>query len=131
MPPLEIVHFDICGPMQTSSIGGYKYFLTFIDDYSRKTWVYFLKNKSDAFSYFQQLEALMENQSGHRIKILRTDRGGEYVSNEFLNFCKTHGIQKKFTAWYTPQQNGIAERKNRTIMEMARSMLAAKHFPNE
>ena len=73
----------------------------------------------------------MENQSGHRIKILRINRGGEYVSNEFLNFCKTHGIQKHLTAWYTPQQNGITERKNRTIMEMARSMLVAKHLSNE
>ena len=68
------------------------------------------------------------NQSGHRIKILRTDRGGEYVSNEFLNFCKTRGIQKQFTAWYTPQQNGVSKRKNRTIMEMACSMIATKHF---
>ena len=67
----------------------------------------------------------MENQSGHRIKILGTDRGGEYVSNEFLNFCM------QFTARYTSQQNGVAERKNRTIMEMARNMMAAKHFPNE
>ena len=86
-------------------MGGCKYFLTFIDDYSRKTWVYFLKHKFYAFSYFQQFKALMENQSGHRIKILKTDRGGEYVSNEFLNFCKTHGVQKQFTARYTPQQN--------------------------
>ena len=73
----------------------------------------------------------MENQSGHRINILRTDKGGEYVSNEFLNFCKTHGIQKKFNTRYTPQQNGIAERKNKIIMEMARNMLVAKHLPNE
>ena len=73
----------------------------------------------------------MENQSGHRIKILRNERGGECVSNEFLNFCKIHGIQKKFTARYTPQQNGIAKRKNRTIMEMACNMLAANHFSNE
>ena len=86
--PLEIVHFDICGPMQTMPIGGCKYFLTFIDDYSRKTWVYFLKHKSDAFSCFQQFKALVENQSVHRIKILRTDKGGEYVSNEFLNFLQ-------------------------------------------
>ena len=125
------MHSDICGPMHTMSVGGCKYFLNFIDDYSRKTWVYFLKHKSNGFSCFQQFKALMENQSGHRIKILRTERGGEYVSNEFLNFCKTHGIQKKFTAWYTPQQNGITERKNRTIMEMVRSMLVAKHLPNE
>ena len=90
-----------------------------------------MKHKYDAFNCFQQFKALMENQSGHCIKILRTGKGGEYVSNEFLNFCKTHGIQKQFTARYTPQQNGIAEKKNRTIMEMARSMLVAKHFPNE
>ena len=93
--------------------------------------VYFLKHKFDAFGYFQQFKALVENQSGHRIKILRTDRGGEYVSNEFLNFYKTHGIQKQLIAWYTPQQNGIAERNNITIMKIARSMLAAKHLPNE
>ena len=73
----------------------------------------------------------MENQSGHHIKILRTDRGGEYVSNEFLNYCKTHGIQKKLNARYTPQYNGVAERKNITIMEMARSMMVAKHLSNE
>ena len=73
----------------------------------------------------------MENQSGHRIKILRTYRGSEYVSNEFLNFYKTHGIQKQFTTQYTPQQNGIAKRKNRTIMEIAHSMMVAKHLSNE
>ena len=73
----------------------------------------------------------MENQSGHCIKILRTGKGGEYVSNEFLNLCKTHGIQKQFTVRYTPQQNGVTERKNRTIMEMARSMMEAKNLPNE
>ena len=73
----------------------------------------------------------MENQSGQCIKILRNDRGGEYISNEFKKICKTHVIKLQFTAWYTPQQNGIAERKNITIMEMACSMLVAKHFPNE
>ena len=73
----------------------------------------------------------MENQSGHHIKILSTDRGGEYVSNEFINFCKTHGIQKKFTTRYTPQQNSVAKRKNITIMEMTSSMMAANHLSNE
>ena len=73
----------------------------------------------------------MDNQSGHHIKILRTDIGGAYDSNEFLNIYKTHGIQKQFTTWYTPQQNSISERKNRTIMEISPSMLVAKHLPNE
>ena len=73
----------------------------------------------------------MENQRGYNIKILRTDRGGEYVSYVFLNFCKTHGIDKKFTMRYTPNQNGVTERKNMTIIEMECSMMEAKHFPNE
>ena len=96
--PLEIVHSDICGPMQTPSIGGWNYFLTFIDDFTRKTWVYFLRHKYDALVYFQHSKALVEKKSGYNIKILRTDRGGEYVSNDFLNFYKTHGIHKQFTS---------------------------------
>ena len=73
----------------------------------------------------------MENQSGHHIKILRIDRGGEYVSNEFLNLYKNHDIRKQFTVWYTPQKNGVAERNNITIMDMACNMMEAKHLSNE
>ena len=73
----------------------------------------------------------MENQSGHHIKILRIDRGGEYVSNEFINFCKTHGMQKQFTAQYTPQENNVSERKNITIMEMTRIVMETKYLSNE
>ena len=129
--PLEIVHSDLCGPMQAPSLAGSQYFLTFIDDFTRKTWVYFLKNKSEVFEKFRNFKALVENQSGLHIKVLRTDRGGEYISKEFLRFCRENGIHKQFTARYTPQQNGVAERKNRTIMDMARSMLKAKHLPND
>ena len=117
--------------MQAPSLGGSQYFLTFIDDFTRKTWVYFLKNKSEVFEKFQNFKALVENQSGLHIKVLRTDRGGEYISKEFLRFCRENGIHKQFTARYTPQQNGVAERKNRTIMDMARSMLKEKHLPND
>eukprot|EP01018_Ginkgo_biloba_P027384 Gb_35302 [translate_table: standard] len=74
---------------------------------------------------------MVEKQSGHHIKILRTNRGGEYISEEFLRFCKDNGIKKQFTTRYTPQQNGIAKRKNRTIQEMARSMIKAKGLSNE
>jgi hypothetical protein len=129
--PLEIVHTDLCGPMKTPSLGGSIYFLTFIDDYSRKTWVYFLKHKSETFDKFKEFKAFVEKQSGLSIKILRSDRGGEYKSNEFLEYCRYHGIKKQFTTSYTPQQNGVAERKNRTIMEMARSMLKGKNLSNE
>lgn len=86
--PLEIVHSDLCGPMQTPSLAGSQYFLTFIDDFTRKTWVYFMKNKSEVFEKFRNFKALVENQSGLRIKFLRTDRGGEYISKEFLRFCR-------------------------------------------
>ena len=80
---------------------------------------------------FKQFKVMVEKQSGHYIKILRTDRGGEFASNDFFIFCKTNGIKRKFTTRYTPQQNGIVERKNRTIMEMTRSMIKLKHIPNE
>ena len=120
------VHSHMCGPTKPLSMGGYNYFHTFIDEFKIKSRVYFLKDKSDAFSSFQKFKALVENQSGYTIKILRTDRGSEYVLNEFLNFCKTHGIQKQFTTQYTPQHNGVAERKKLTIMEMACNMIATK-----
>ena len=74
--PLEIVHSDLCGPMQTPSLASSHYTLTFIDDYTRKTWVYFLKYKSEVFEKFYHFKALIENQSGHHIKVSRTDRGG-------------------------------------------------------
>ena len=89
---LELVHTDLCGPMQTQSIGGSFYFLTFIDDFSRKTWIYFLRNKLETFSKFKEFKALTEKQSEKSIKILRSDGGGEYDSHEFSNFCKHHGI---------------------------------------
>jgi hypothetical protein len=117
--------------MKTPSIGRNTYFLTFIDDFSRKTWIYFLKHKSNAFGCFQQFKSLVEKKSGYYIKVLRIDRGGEYVSREFMNFCKVYGIHKQFTARYTPQQNGVTKRKNQTIMEMVRIMLETKHLSNE
>jgi transposase InsO family protein len=128
---LELVHTDLCGPMQTQSIGGRFYFLTFIDDFSRKSWVYFLKHKSETFEKFREFKSMTEKQSGKYIKVLRSDRGGEYDSKEFTTYCRQHGIKRQFTTRYTPQQNGVAERKNQTIMNMARSMLKAKNLSNE
>ena len=101
--PLEIVHTYLCGPIQTPSLGGSIYFLTFIDDYSRKTWVYFLKHKSETFDKFKELKTFVEKHSGLSIKILRSDRGREYKSNEFFEYCRYHVIKKQFTTIYTPQ----------------------------
>ncbi|KAI3509130.1 hypothetical protein L1887_24156 [Cichorium endivia] len=129
--PLELVHTDICGPMKTPSFGGNRYILTFIDDFSRKVWVYFIKEKSETFEQFKIYKAHVENQSGYRIKTLRSDRGGEYMANYFQDFLKHHGIHHQLTTSYTPQQNGVAERKNRALMEMARSMIKSKQLSNE
>lgn len=128
--PLELVHSDICGPMQTPTPGRKRYFILFIDDYTRMMWIYFLNQKSEAFSTFMQFKAQAERESGFLIKSLRTDRGGEYLSNPFSEYCKANGIKRQLTTSYTPQQNGVAERKNRTIVEMARSMLKYKGIPN-
>ena len=127
--PLMLVHADICGPIQTSSLGESRYFLLFVDDLTRMCWVYFLKQKSEAFSSFVQFRAYVEKQSGYAIKILRTDRGGEFTSKEFFKYCKDAGIRRELTASFTPQQNGVAERKNRSIVETSRSMLKEKGLP--
>ena len=112
-------------------MAGNVYFLIFIDDYSQETWVYLLIQKYKEFSVFKIFKAMVEKEIGKHIKILRLDRGGEYMLTNFIDFCHLHGIKRQFTARYTPHQNGIAERKNWTIMDMARSMLKEKHLPNE
>jgi hypothetical protein len=119
----------MCGPMPSSSISGYVYYVSFIDGYSRKTWVYFLKSKDEVFSKFKEFKALIENLSERNIKILRSDNGGEYTSKEFVNFCKDVGIKRDLTTPYNPQQNGVAERKNRTIMEAVNTMIHDQDIP--
>jgi hypothetical protein len=121
---LGIVHSDVCGPMPTQSIGGSKYFVTFIDDLTRYTRVYFLKQKSEVLEKFQEYAALVSNQTGNRIKILRSDNGGEYISAMFEKFCSDEGIQRQLSVPHTPEQNGVAERMNRTVVESARSMMS-------
>ncbi|KAM1484192.1 hypothetical protein EV2_037025 [Malus domestica] len=129
--PLQLVHTDICGPLDPMSYGGNRYFITFIDDFSKKTWVYFLKEKSAALKVFKEFKALTEAKSNHKLVAVRSNRGGEYTSNAFQAYCKEQEIRHQLTTAYTPQQNGIAERKNRTIIDMARSMLKEKNLPKE
>lgn len=127
--PLQLIHSDLCGPIQPISNSNKRYFLSFIDDCTRKTWIYFLHEKSEAFKFFKEFKAKAEREVGLKIKGLRTDRGGEFTSSEFSNFCVENGIKRQLTAPYSPQQNGVAERKNRTIMNMVRSMMIAKNIP--
>ncbi|XP_073102006.1 uncharacterized protein [Elaeis guineensis] len=129
--PLQLIHTDIYGPITPASFGGRHYFLTFIDDFSRKIWVYHLKEKCDALETFKRFKALVENQTRCKIKALRSDRRGKFTSNAFEEFCISQGIWRTLTAPYSPQQNGIAERKNQTILDMVRSMLKMKEMPKE
>ena len=126
---LQLIHADICGPITPASNSKKRYLITFIDDYSRKTWVYFLVEKSEAFDTFRSFKNHVEKETSIFIKCLRTDRGGEFTSQAFNDFCKENGINRQLTAAYTPQQNGVAERKNKTIMNMVRCMLYEKQVP--
>ncbi|KAM1432499.1 hypothetical protein ACFX13_014859 [Malus domestica] len=89
-------------------------------------WVYFLKNKSEAFGIFKRFKATVELQSGFKVKKLRSDRGGEYTSLEFSQYCEDLGLERQLTVAYSPQQNGVAERRNMTIVEMAKCMMLEK-----
>ena len=126
---LELVHTDIYELNGILTRGGNRYFITFIDDSSRFTYVYLLKHKDDAFNVFKVYKAEVENQLGKKIKIIRSDRGGEYFSNEFIVFCEDHGIIHECSAPRTPEQNGLAERKNRTFLEMINAMLLNAELP--
>lgn len=118
----EQIHIDLMGPMQQASLGGSRYVLVFTDDFSCKSWTYFLKCKSETLSKFRDFKKKLEAETGHRITRLRSDRGKEYMSTDFRNFCVEHGIHQELTQACTPQQNKVSERRNRTIMERARSM---------
>ena len=125
---LELIHSDVKGPIEIQSHGGSRYFITFIDDFSKWTTVYPMKEKSESFQCFKKFHKFAETHSGQKLKILRTDNGGEYTSNEFQNYLEQNGIVHQPTVAYSPQQNGVAERMNRTLMDLVRSMLHAKNM---
>lgn len=126
---LQLVHSDVHGPIRTQSRHGYKYWITFIDDYSRTWFVHPLKKKSDAFDAFKHFVVYAENQLGSCIKALRDDKGGEYMSKAWDDFCVTKGIHRQHTVRNEPHQNGVAERANRTISEGITAMLNEAHLP--
>ena len=124
-----LIHSDVCGPFEENAIGGYRYYVTFIDDKSRYTFVYLIRAKSEVLKKFKDLEVLVRNKYMKTIKILRSDNGGEYLSSEFDQFLKSKGIEKQLSVPYTPQQNGVAERMNRTLVECARTMMIHANLP--
>ena len=126
---LEKVHSDVCGPLQTASNSGKKYMVTFVDDYTRTCAVYFMAHKSDTFAMFQEFHAKVTGESGERIGVLKTDRGGEYRSREFAEHLRRHQIAHEVTVPDSPEMNGVAERMNRTILEKAKCMCAHADLP--
>ena len=114
---LQLVHTDLWGPSPTASLGGSRYYITFIDDSSRKVWVYFLKNKSDIFETFKKWKAMVETETSLKVKCLRSNNGGEYIDGGFREYCVAQGIRMEKTIPGTPQQNGVAKRMNRTLNE--------------
>ncbi|KAF5813845.1 putative RNA-directed DNA polymerase [Helianthus annuus] len=135
---LELIHTDISGPYQIAGITAHTSFITFIDDYSRYMYLYLIKEKSESLTTFKDYKAEVEKQLDRQIKVVRSDRGGEYYGRHtdvgqapgpFYEFCKGQGIVNQYTMPGTPQQNGVAERRNRTLMNMVRSMLANTNLP--
>jgi hypothetical protein len=120
---LELIHSDLCGPMEIPSWGNSRYILSFIDDKSRKTFVYFLKRKSEVKEKFKEFKVFVEKQTGKCIKAVRTDNGTEYMHHEIQELFRSSGIQHQRTVQYNPEQNGVAERAFRTILDRARTML--------
>ncbi|GJZ04381.1 reverse transcriptase domain-containing protein, partial [Tanacetum coccineum] len=126
---LKLIHTDVCGPFRTVSRQGASYFVTFTDDFSRYGYVYLLKHKHEVFETFKVFQKEVENQLGKTIKSLRSDRGGEYMSQEFLDHLKEHGILSHRTPPYTPQHNGVSKRRNRTLPDMVCSMMSQTTLP--
>ncbi|KAJ9551376.1 hypothetical protein OSB04_015421 [Centaurea solstitialis] len=126
---LDLIHTDVCGPFRSATRHGERYFVTFTDDFSRYGFIYLMKNKSDTFEVFKGFKNEVENQLGKKIKMLRSDRGGEYLSHEFYDYLRDCGIVSQLSPPRTPQLNGVAERRNRTLLDMVRSMMSRATLP--
>ena len=128
---LDLVHTDVCGKMDTESLSRKEYFISFIDDKSRHAWTYAIRRKSDSFSVFLEWKSKVERSRDKKLKTLRSDNGGEYISEEFESYLRKDGIAHQRTIRKTPEQNGVAERMNRTLVEVVRSMLSESSLPKK
>ncbi|UYV68405.1 hypothetical protein LAZ67_5004222 [Cordylochernes scorpioides] len=128
--PLQLIHSDICGPMRTKSYGGALYFATFIDDFSRMIFTFVMKRKSEIFKGFKLFKRFAEKQTGKKIKAIRSDNAAEYLSSDFKEYLSEEGIRHQLSVEYSPQQNGVAERANRTLVEMTRCFIIQANLPD-
>ena len=120
---------DLFGPSRTMSLGGNLYALVTVDDFFKYTWTLFLVAKNDTFHVFKRLAKMLENEKSSKIMSIRSDHGGEFQNERFEHFCEKHGIKHNFSASRTPQQNGVVERKNRSLKELPRTMLNENSTP--
>ncbi|KAK8701284.1 hypothetical protein V6N13_019674 [Hibiscus sabdariffa] len=126
---LGLIHSDVCGPMNTQARGGFQYFITFTDDFTRYGYIYLMRHKSEALEKFKEFKNEVQNQHGKSIKALRSDQGGEYLSQDFDELLKECGIVSQLTPPGTAQWNGVSERRNRTLLDMVRSMMSHTNLP--
>ena len=127
--PFKLIHSDLWGPVLTSSINGFKYYVLFIDHFTKFTWIYLLNSKSEVFTKFVQFKAMGETQFSTKIKTFRFDGGGEYTSNAFKTYLSQQGIVHQVSCPYTPQQNGLVERKHRHLIETTITLLSQASMP--
>ena len=120
---LELVHGDLCGPVTPATPGGRRYFLLLVDDLSRYMWVVVLGSKGEAADAIRRAQAAAEAECGRKLRVLRTDNGGEFTAAEFASYCADEGVQRHYSAPYSPQQNDVVERRNQTVVGMARDLL--------
>ncbi|CAN1149827.1 Retrovirus-related Pol polyprotein from transposon TNT 1-94 [Linum perenne] len=126
---LELIHMDLFGPANIMTLGGKYFCFVLVDDFSRYCWIYLLRTKDETLSKLKSFTKLIQNELDDKIKSIRSDNGGEFTSDEFKNFCDENGITHYYSAPRTPQQNGVAERKNRTLIEIARTLLNDFNLP--
>ena len=126
---LELIHGDLCGPIMLGTNGGQRYFLLLVDDCSHYMWLQLLTSKDEAVAAIKKFKMRAKAKSGKKLHVLRTDRGDEFTSVEFAAYCTDHGVGQHQYAPYSPQQNGVVERRNQTVVGMARSMMKAKGMP--
>jgi hypothetical protein len=127
---LELVHTDLCGPITPASPSGEQYFLLVVDDHSRFMWLELLRCKSEAFERFKKVQRMAEAEGRCKLRAFRSDRGGEFNSTEFMKYCEELGVKHYTTAPYSPQQNGVVERRNQSVVEMARCLIKSMGMPS-
>ncbi|PKU70451.1 Retrovirus-related Pol polyprotein from transposon TNT 1-94 [Dendrobium catenatum] len=129
--PFQLIHADVWGPSPCQSINGFSYYVIFIDDFTRYSWLYLMTAKSKTFSKFKIFCNLIHNKFNTTIQYFRSDGGGEFISNQFTNYLQDHGITRQLSSPHTPEQNDMAERKHRHLLDITRTLLHAVSLPQK